>query len=60
VERYNNNHSGGGNLLYCDGHAKWKKTVAIRSGDFGLLPNQAYTATNGTNPDGGGNYTAAF
>ena len=60
IERYNNNHSGGGSLLYCDGHAKWKKAIAIRSGDFGLMPDQLYSTTNGGNPDGGGKYAAAF
>ncbi len=60
VEVYNNHHLEGGNLLYCDGHAKWRKTIQIRSGHFGLLPDQAYTRTNGRNPDGGGRYTAAF
>jgi len=44
--------------LYCDGHAKWKKLEAQRSGDFGLKPDQLYTRTNGPNPDGGGSYTS--
>ncbi len=60
AERYNVNHFEGGNLLYCDGHAKWSRTDRIRSGHFGLLPDQPYSKTNGVNPDGGGNYTAAF
>lgn len=60
IERYNNNHSGGGDLLFCDGHVKWRKAESIRSGDFGLKPDQAYTATNGVNPDGGGLYQNAF
>ncbi len=60
LEVYNNLHFEGGNLLYCDGHAKWSRTDRIRSSSFGLLPDQPYTKTNGTNPDGGGTYTAAF
>ena len=33
---YNRFHSEGGNLLYCDGHVKWKKQSAIAARDFGL------------------------
>lgn len=32
------NHAGGGNLLFIDGHARWKPQQALRSRDFGLLP----------------------
>jgi prepilin-type N-terminal cleavage/methylation domain-containing protein/prepilin-type processing-associated H-X9-DG protein len=32
------NHAGGGNLLFVDGHARWKAQEALRSRDFGLLP----------------------
>jgi prepilin-type N-terminal cleavage/methylation domain-containing protein/prepilin-type processing-associated H-X9-DG protein len=28
-------HSGGGNLLFCDGHAKWKRKTAIMFREFG-------------------------
>jgi prepilin-type N-terminal cleavage/methylation domain-containing protein/prepilin-type processing-associated H-X9-DG protein len=28
-------HNEGGNLLYCDGHAKWKKKTAIKFKEFG-------------------------
>jgi prepilin-type N-terminal cleavage/methylation domain-containing protein/prepilin-type processing-associated H-X9-DG protein len=59
-ERYNNVHNGGGNLTYVDGHAKWKKYEQIRSGDFGLNPDQVYSLTNAAVPDGGGAYTSAF
>ncbi|MES2464060.1 MAG: DUF1559 domain-containing protein [Armatimonadota bacterium] len=34
---YTNIHMGGGNLLYSDGHAKWKKSPSMRSMDFGLI-----------------------
>ena len=59
-ERYNNNHNGGGNLTYVDGHAKWKKFDSIRSGDFGMIPDEAYTTTNDLLPGSGGVYTSAF
>jgi len=47
-EAYSNNHSLGGNLLFCDGHAKWRRSEQIRSGEFGLLPDVAYTKNNGS------------
>ena len=50
-EAYNHNHSGGGNLLFCDGHAKWRRSEQVRSGEFGLLPDVAYTPTNGSFTD---------
>jgi prepilin-type N-terminal cleavage/methylation domain-containing protein/prepilin-type processing-associated H-X9-DG protein len=35
---YSSLHKEGGNLIFADGHAKWKKASALRSGDFGLVP----------------------
>lgn len=32
-------HSEGSNLLYCDGHAKFKRKTALRFTDFGANPN---------------------
>jgi prepilin-type N-terminal cleavage/methylation domain-containing protein/prepilin-type processing-associated H-X9-DG protein len=32
------NHAAGGNLLFVDGHLRWKRQEALRSGDFGLTP----------------------
>jgi prepilin-type N-terminal cleavage/methylation domain-containing protein/prepilin-type processing-associated H-X9-DG protein len=32
------NHAAGGNLLFADGHVRWKRQEALRSGDFGLNP----------------------
>jgi prepilin-type N-terminal cleavage/methylation domain-containing protein/prepilin-type processing-associated H-X9-DG protein len=32
------NHAAGGNLLFADGHVRWKRQEALRSGDFGLTP----------------------
>jgi prepilin-type N-terminal cleavage/methylation domain-containing protein/prepilin-type processing-associated H-X9-DG protein len=36
---YSNNHFGGGNLLFADGHAKWKLQSSICARDFGLNSN---------------------
>lgn len=57
-EVYNNSHTGGGNAMYVDGHAKWKRYEQFRSSDFGLQPDQGWSATNALVPDGGGVYTA--
>jgi prepilin-type N-terminal cleavage/methylation domain-containing protein/prepilin-type processing-associated H-X9-DG protein len=64
-------HTQGGNLLYCDGHAKFKKKTAIKFKDFGAdMTGQANTErtfqdeTNGCNsatcPDNGVQLRAAF
>jgi prepilin-type N-terminal cleavage/methylation domain-containing protein/prepilin-type processing-associated H-X9-DG protein len=37
-EQYSTIHLEGGNLLYCDGHVKWRRGEAVKSGDFGLVP----------------------
>jgi len=34
---YETNHFDGGNLLYCDGHVKWKKQTATCASDFGFI-----------------------
>lgn len=34
---YSNTHFDGGNLLFVDGHVKWKKHISICASDFGLL-----------------------
>jgi prepilin-type N-terminal cleavage/methylation domain-containing protein/prepilin-type processing-associated H-X9-DG protein len=36
-EHYNNLHNDGGNLIYCDGHAEYKKNIQTTSLDFGLV-----------------------
>jgi prepilin-type N-terminal cleavage/methylation domain-containing protein/prepilin-type processing-associated H-X9-DG protein len=53
-EQFSNLHSGGGNLLFVDGHAKYKHHLQIRSRDFGLLPD------DGPEADGNKFYQAAF
>jgi prepilin-type N-terminal cleavage/methylation domain-containing protein/prepilin-type processing-associated H-X9-DG protein len=35
---YSNNHQGGGNLVFADGHVKYRTLFSIHSGDFGLTP----------------------
>jgi prepilin-type processing-associated H-X9-DG protein len=62
IEEYANNHFDGGNLLFADGHVKWRKYTTLKSGEYGLLPDVAYSASNGgTNPCGTGtSCNAAF
>ena len=49
------------NLIFCDGHVKYRKYYALRSGDFGLVPDWAYepTTQNYTGQTSAG-FTAAF
>jgi len=54
-EGYSNNHQEGGNLLYIDGHARYRRGTALKSGDFGLLPGDDTWAA----PDNK-SYTPAF
>jgi prepilin-type processing-associated H-X9-DG protein len=42
AEQYNSRHFDGGNLVYADGHAKFKKFRAVRSGEFGLVPDEEW------------------
>jgi prepilin-type processing-associated H-X9-DG protein len=48
-------HFDGGNLVFADGHAKFRKGSSMRSGDFGLVP-----ATDDWSSVVGKKYTAAF
>jgi prepilin-type processing-associated H-X9-DG protein len=66
-EQYNSRHFAGGNLVFVDGHAKYTQVKRMRSGMFGLLPDEPYDPndpTQGTCSAGGScsgkNYTAAF
>jgi prepilin-type processing-associated H-X9-DG protein len=59
-ENYSNQHFDGGNLLFCDGHVKWRKYSSLSSGDFALK-----LTSNGTNvkwgtDDGGGPFVRTF
>jgi prepilin-type N-terminal cleavage/methylation domain-containing protein/prepilin-type processing-associated H-X9-DG protein len=66
VEQYNSRHFEGGNLVFADGHAKFQIFRTIRSGEFGLVPDeeyridlkQSYCNTGGS--CGGTVYSAAF
>lgn len=64
---YNVNHSGGANLLYCDGHAHWKKKSAIFFKEYGLdtsglaNPNRTLVPDDtGANAENGLAVPAAF
>ena len=51
-EEWTNTHMDGGNLVFADGHVKWRKGQSLRSGEFGLVPadhtwTNADTATYG-------------
>ena len=51
VEEYSARHFDGGNLLFCDGHVKWRKATSLLSGDFGLSPvNISTGADDGSTP----------
>jgi prepilin-type N-terminal cleavage/methylation domain-containing protein/prepilin-type processing-associated H-X9-DG protein len=54
---YDYSHQEGGNLLYCDGHAKWKKKVAIRFSDFGADPKYSATCAGTLTANGSHNGT---
>jgi len=44
-ELYSSTHLLGGNFVFCDGHAEFRKRSNLRSGDFGLDPaNDTQTA----------------
>jgi prepilin-type N-terminal cleavage/methylation domain-containing protein/prepilin-type processing-associated H-X9-DG protein len=38
-DNYSNLHFAGGNLLFCDGHVKWRKQEQICAAEFGLTPD---------------------
>ena len=65
-EQYNSRHFNGGNTLFVDGHAKYRNYYTMRSGEFGLLPDEGYVADqvqsycNAAGACGGKQYTAAF
>jgi prepilin-type N-terminal cleavage/methylation domain-containing protein/prepilin-type processing-associated H-X9-DG protein len=49
---YSNVHMEGGNFVFVDGHARYKKNAAIRSGDFGLSPGDDQRELKGTGHNG--------
>jgi prepilin-type N-terminal cleavage/methylation domain-containing protein/prepilin-type processing-associated H-X9-DG protein len=54
LENYTTLHMQGGNVLYNDGHAKWRRGQSVRSRDFGLTPDDGWEA------DVNKRYRAAF
>lgn len=44
-ENLSNAHLGGGNLVFVDGHAEYRQYKRLRSGDFGLKPDELYQPT---------------
>ncbi|MES2458946.1 MAG: DUF1559 domain-containing protein [Armatimonadota bacterium] len=64
-EAYNALHMAGGNIVFCDGHVKWRKYSNFRSGDYGLVPDEPYAAQGQSDSEANGtfvnkSYTAAF
>jgi prepilin-type N-terminal cleavage/methylation domain-containing protein/prepilin-type processing-associated H-X9-DG protein len=63
-EWFSNNHFDGSNLLFCDGHVKWRRYTTMRSGEFGLSPDAPWSTSNGGGVgkviDTGDCYNAAF
>ncbi|WP_395139303.1 DUF1559 domain-containing protein [Armatimonas sp.] len=43
LENYTTVHMEGGNVLFCDGHAKHRKAKSMRSSDYGLTPDDPIT-----------------
>jgi prepilin-type N-terminal cleavage/methylation domain-containing protein/prepilin-type processing-associated H-X9-DG protein len=41
-EHYNHRHFNGGSILFVDGHAKFRNFYTMRSGEFGLTPDEGY------------------
>jgi prepilin-type N-terminal cleavage/methylation domain-containing protein/prepilin-type processing-associated H-X9-DG protein len=52
VPGYSHVHFEGGNFIYADGHARYKKTTAIRTGDFGLSPPDDHLDPKGNGHSG--------
>jgi prepilin-type N-terminal cleavage/methylation domain-containing protein/prepilin-type processing-associated H-X9-DG protein len=48
---YNNTHFEGGNMLYADGHVKWKKQSATCFSDFGFINGNGTCGTSGATRD---------
>jgi prepilin-type N-terminal cleavage/methylation domain-containing protein/prepilin-type processing-associated H-X9-DG protein len=43
-ENYTTIHMEGGNLVFTDGHARWRRGQSLRSSDFGLVPDDDWRA----------------
>jgi prepilin-type processing-associated H-X9-DG protein len=59
---YSNVHMEGANFVFLDGHARYKKNAAIRSGDFGLSPADDHRDVKGNGHSGvcGKTYNTQF
>lgn len=59
---YDLTHNEGGNLLFCDGHAKWRKKVSIRFSEFGVkgTGSDATLNVSGTNQGTSLSFLPAF
>ena len=45
LDQVSSNHFDGGNFLFADGHAKWRKLSTLHAGEFGLTPDDTYQPT---------------
>jgi prepilin-type N-terminal cleavage/methylation domain-containing protein len=59
-EGYNNTHDAGGNLIFADGHGEYRKYADLRSGDYGLTPDEIWTPGNADFPTAGGPYRSVL
>jgi prepilin-type N-terminal cleavage/methylation domain-containing protein/prepilin-type processing-associated H-X9-DG protein len=66
TEQINIRHNNGGNIVFADGHVAFRTYRSMRSGDYGLLPDEPYlpsTSQAGCSASGscgGVRYTPAF
>jgi prepilin-type processing-associated H-X9-DG protein len=49
---YSYHHMEGANFIYIDGHAKYRKTNALQSGEFGLTPSTDRHDASGSGHNG--------
>ena len=48
AEEFSNQHFDGGNLLFADGHVKWRKVVSLKAKEFGLATLNTTTPSEDT------------
>jgi prepilin-type N-terminal cleavage/methylation domain-containing protein/prepilin-type processing-associated H-X9-DG protein len=60
ISEYCNNHNGGGNLVFIDGHVKWRAWKSLRSGEFGLIPGNLSPEQDSGSTGTFRTYTVAF
>jgi prepilin-type N-terminal cleavage/methylation domain-containing protein/prepilin-type processing-associated H-X9-DG protein len=54
-EQLLNVHDSGVNVIFLDGHGEYRKATELRSGDFGMKPDEPLSKTNSDYPDASGN-----